>query len=406
MPDNNYTTTQIFSLSLKQVQIIESVARHNGFALAADHLNMTQSVISRAIKSAEKSLKLSIFQRGWGGAEPTALGEIIVQHCLYTLTKIQNLEFQINGNNAKNISLLPFLKWHHLQAIAAVTRHHSVSTAAQNLGLKQPAVSRTINAAAQYLGADLFTRQRRGVTPSNLAWKVATLFDELNNEFKLLPLKLTNNSNDVIGRVAVGMLPFSGQDLVAKAFGKLTKQHPALRLIAVSGAYNMLIQALRHGEIDCIMGMLRQPSPHQDLAETYIYTEQYALIARKNHPCHIPNINAKSLQNQRWIGAPYGTPVREYLESFFTSFGLTPPTQTCEIHSFTNAEQMIIESESIALLSYSPQKLAALRPELKAIDIKMPAAQNAIGLTYLAAQTTSEPVQIFQNTIIQLAKNQ
>lgn len=391
-------------LSLKQIRIIDAVARYNGFALAADHLHMTQSVISRAVKAAEQGLNVTIFQRGWGGAEPTALGEIIVQSCLFALTKIQNFETQITQHTDHKIRILPFMKWHHLQAIAAVTRHGSASGAAQSLQLKQPAISRAIMTTADYLNQTIFKRQRLGLSPTLLAWQFTSLYDELKNELDILPSKLTGQNNQLIGRIAVGMLPFSGQDLVAKAFGKLTNQHTSLRLVAVSGDYNMLIQALRHGEIDCIIGMLRQPSPHQDLTEVYIYQEQYALIARQDHPCHIPNVTANSLQNQRWIGAPHGTPVRAYLDGFFKDFGLNPPTQTCEIHSFTNAEQMIIESDSIALLSYSQQKLKNLRPELKAIDIKIPNAQNAIGFTYLSAQAISKPMRVFEKIVMQLAQ--
>lgn len=389
-------------LSLKQIRIIEAIARFKGFAMAADHLNMSQSVISRSIKTAEKNLNISIFQRGWGGAEPTNLGEIVVQHCIYALAKIADTQNIIATEIGQNIRLLPYLKWHHLQAIAAVTRFGGASSAAQNLPLKQPAISRTINAVAQHLNSQIFTRSQQGLTPTSTAWRLTALYDELQKEADILPHKLSTPTDESIGRVAIGMLPFSAQDLVAKAFGHLANQHPLIRLKAVSGDYNMLVQALRHGEIDCIIGMLRQPSPHQDLRETYIYSEQYALIAHKDHPCNQPNISAEMLQNQHWICAPYGTPVRDYMELFFKNHGLTAPTQTCEIHSFTNAEQMIVLSDSIALLSYSAQKLLDLRPELKAINIQMPHSKNTVGLTHIAAQTPTKPMQIFENFIRQL----
>lgn len=392
-------------LSLKQVSIIEAVARYNSFVLAAKHLNMTQSVISRTIKAAEKSLDISLFQRGWGGAEPTALGEVVVQHCVYILAQIQKVENNINHETSSETHLLPYLKWHHLQAIAGVTRFGGASAAAQNLGLKQPAISRAIIAASQYLNLPLFLRKQQGLAPTAIAWQLTALYDELQKQFNILPDKLNGQDDNVIGRVAVGMLPFSAQDLVAKAFGRLTVLHPSIRLVAVTGDYNMLIRALRHGEIDCIMGMLRQPSPHIDLCETFVYTEKYAIIARKNHPCHMRNISPKTLQNQQWIGGPRGTPIREYLEIFFKKFGLTPPNQTCEIHSFTNAEQMIIESDSIAILSYSANKLAALRPELKAIDIDMPHANNTIGLTHMAAHSIPKSVEIFERLVLQFAKD-
>ena len=55
--------------------------------------------------------------------------------------------------------------------------------------------------------------------------------------------------------------------------------------------------------------------------------------------------------------------VRAYFEGVFAKLGVTPPTQSCEMLSFNAAEQVIIESNSVAMLSYSPQKLRRLRPE-------------------------------------------
>ncbi|PCI85151.1 MAG: hypothetical protein COB24_14010 [Hyphomicrobiales bacterium] len=392
-------------LSLKQIRIIAAVARHRGFAVAATHLNMTQSVASRSIKAAEISLGIRLFQRGWGGAEPTALGEIVVQQSISALTKIQDVEAYIAAETGRQISIQSFLKWHHLVAIAAVTRFGGASKAAENIELKQPAISRAILAVSQYLDLPIFIRKRDGLTATPLAWQLTALYNELHKQFDILPQKLNGKTEGLVGRIAVGMLPFSGQDLVAKAFGKLTKQHPSLRLIAVSGNYAMLIQALHQGDIDCIMGMLRSPPPHDDLQEAYIYSEQYALIARKDHPCHQQTDNVTALQNQQWIGAPHGTPVREYLEMFFKNLNLTPPTQTCEIHSFTNAEQMIINSDSIAVLSYSQEKLANLHPELKSIGVKMPNAKNAIGLTFLASDIDSKPLAAFKHIIMQLTED-
>lgn len=390
-------------LSIKQIYVIEAVAKYNGFALAADHLHMTQSVISRTIKAAEKQLNLDIFQRGWSGAEPTPKGEIVVSHCHNALAEMRETETYINNILSVNIHLRGFLKWHHLQAIAAVVKFGSVTKAAKNLHQKQPAISRAIMAVSAYFRQPIFERNRQGLKPSMLALRLSNLFSSLQITLENLNLKLNDKSGGMQGRVAVGMLPFSGQDLVAKAFGKLTREHPNLRLIAVSGSYSMLMQALRQGEIDCIMGMLRQPSLHDDLVEIYVYEEQYTLVARKDHACHNQKVTATILQNFVWICAPYGSPVREYLEIFFKHYGLTPPTQTCEIHSFANAEQMIIESNSIALLSYSQQKLIDLRTELKCVDIEMPNAKNAVGLTFLASEIISDPLIAFKSIILRLA---
>lgn len=202
-----------------------------------------------------------------------------------------------------------------------------------------------------------------------------------------------------IGRLSVGMLPFSGQDLVLKTFGELTNRHPELRLIAVPGSYTMLANALRHGEIDCMIGILRDPAPFPDLTEVFLYDERFTLVARQDHPCHIRVRSMADLKNEKWIVGQHGTPIRAYFDSLFETMGATPPNQTCEIHSFGGAERLVMESSSIALLCYSDRQLAALPPELRKVEVDLPNATASIGLTVRKSGGMTEIVRTFDQLL-------
>ncbi len=386
-------------LSLKQVRAIEAVARCRGFAQAAQALNTTQPVVSRAVAAAETSLGAPLFQRGWGGAEPTARGEAVLRRCLNVQRLIAAAEEDIAALSGTRPNLGAFLSLHQLDAVAAVVRHGNASSAALELGITQPAVSRAIAAVARCCGQDLFARKPRGLDPGPPAFRLSALREALARELSDLPLAGTAQGQGLVGRLAVGMMPFSGQDLVARAFGELTKAHPDLRLAAVPGSYSMLVQALRSGEIDCIVGLLRNPAPFADLSETHLYSERFALVARSGHPCHREGLSIADLARERWIVAPHGTPVRAFFEGLFRTVGAVPPTQTCEILSFRHAEELILYSDSIALLTYSDERLAALPEGLRRLDLDLPDARTEIGLTFRTTGGSPDIVAAFEQAL-------
>ena len=386
-------------LTLKHIRAIDAVAATRGFAQAADRLATTQPAISRTVASAENLLGVPLFQRGWGGTEPTALGENVLRHCSNALKLIQSAEDDIEAESGIRPRLTIFLRSHHLNAIAAVLTFGSASAASRQLGITQPAVSRAIGAATEYSKQVLFERKRAGLEPTQQARRLKKLHDALERELTAIESLVHRPRAGLIGRLAVGMLPFSGQDLIARAFGELTKSNPDLRLIAVPGSYAMLAEALRRGELDCMVGVLRNPAPYPDLQEIHLYEERFTLVARADHPCHRKTLSIADLRDESWIVAQHGTPIRKYFETLFRSVGAVPPTQTCEIHSFTNAEKVIVNSNSIALLCYGEQQLKTLPDGLKKLDVNLPDALTAIGITYRKAEDPGEVLQCFEKLL-------
>ncbi|SPF80215.1 LysR family transcriptional regulator [Pseudoprimorskyibacter insulae] len=367
------------TLSLKQVRVLDAVARTRGIGPAAEILNTSQSVVSRTVAAAEDALGRAIFQRGWSGSDPTAFGSIVLDRCARGRAAIAQAEaaFAAEGIRA---NLAPHLKWSQLDAIAAVVRHGSTLSAATDLGVSQPAISRTLSAVNGFC-PPLFQRRRDGLEATAAARRLAELGELLRREIGTLAEMLAERPGLERGRLAVGMLPFSGQDLVARAFGRLTHSHPGLRLMAIPGSYAMLTDALMRGEIDCLMGILRRPPKIAALEERFLYHERYALVARADHPCHDAPQTMTTLRDQTWMVAQHGTPIRSYFERLYAAEGTPPPTQTCEIHSFVQAEAVVIHSESVGLLAYSRDHLAGLDARLKQVAIDLPDAEVEIGLT-------------------------
>ena len=382
-------------LSLKQVRVIDSVARCAEISRAADILNMSQSTVSRTLAAAERILGVSLFRRGWSGAEPTSEGEIVTTSCGKALQLIRNAELKIEELAQQAPRLEPYLEWRHLEAIDLVVRYGSVTLAASHLNISQPAVSRILKEVDGHARQPLFNRLRTGLAPLESARYLSRLKAQLAAELSEIPDMIENLSKEVTGRISVGILPFSDQAAIYKVFGNLSGEYSHIQLLALHGTYDMLAEAMMRGEIDCFVGVLRQPSPYKELKEITLCEERYALVADAKNKCHEWVNSIEDLVNQQWVIPARSTPPRTYFENLFADLSVTPPVQSCEILSFNAAEQVLVDTNLIALLMYSETNRKQLRPDLKIIDIDLPNAETVIGLTIVEDREISVPLQLF-----------
>lgn len=391
--------TQAFSstagtLTARHVRVIRALSDHRRLSDAAEAAAMSQPAFSRALHGAEDRLGVALFQRGWSGSEPTGLGEIVIAQCRRITADLEAVERGALGN-AGPLRLPALARWRHLRAVAAVVRHGSVSAAARALGASQPAVSQALGEIAAHVAEPLFIRRRAGMEATRQAHALAALWDRIADALADIPALLADTGTSVVGRVAVGMLPFSGQSLVLNAFGQITRDHPRIQLVAVPGGYDALMESMQRGEIDLIIGALRRPSPFPGMVEEHLYHEHFMMVARADHPVHEHRPSMAELAREQWVVAPHGTPIRAFFDRMFRAAGTIPPAQSAEMFSFSDAEQMIVASRSIAMLCYGKSGLRSLRSELKPVELTLSGGQVSIGLTRYGEDPPSEAVSVF-----------
>lgn len=389
-------------LDLRQIVAIDALARTRSFKLAAAQLNTTQPTLSRLIAAAEAALGVTLFRRGWSGTEPTPRGDVAARLCHAVVQAVEEADAALSAARPAGPPLRNTLRFVHLLTIEAVAREGSVTRAAERLGRSQPDLSRALSEFQSRYGLPLFTRTPGGMQPLPAALRLAALSAQLRHQLDRLPGALRLLERELTGRVAIGMLPFSGQDLVPKVFARLTLRYPNIRLICVPGSYNGLTEALRRHEIDRIVGILRGPACPSDLIETPLYAERFTVVARQDHPLADGVGRIADLADAHWIVAPLGTPVRSHFEALFAGSETLPPTQTCEMLSFAAAEQMLVETRSLAMLTYSDRSLARLRPDLCELRTPFPETPAPIGLTRLPGEEDDPALAAFDSGLAEV----
>lgn len=98
--------------------------------------------------------------------------------------------------------LLP--KTQHLVVFQEVIRSGSIGSAAKELGLTQPAVSKIINDIEDYFGVELVVRKNTGVTLTPAGQLLLSRSESITREMKNMVNEISGMSSEAVVEVSFG----------------------------------------------------------------------------------------------------------------------------------------------------------------------------------------------------------
>ncbi|MEI8406461.1 MULTISPECIES: LysR family transcriptional regulator [unclassified Kribbella] len=186
----------------------------------------------------------------------------------------------------------------HLNVLAAVARHGSVTEAARELHYSQPSISHHLSRLEAVTGVKLVQRVGRGIrlTPeghllANRAAEIIGRVDAATNE-------LAAQVGLQTGRVRLAANSSVLSTIVPKAIPTVTRAHPGIELNLIERHPAEALQLLRHGEIDVALIFRYANAPVEDegfrlveLCEDSIY-----LVSQR------PDDSVANHRDSAWIG--------------------------------------------------------------------------------------------------------
>ena len=142
------------------------------------------------------------------------------------------------------------MNFSQLRSFMTVAETGNVTRASELLNLVQPAVSRQLRLLEQDVGAELFERERHGMTLTEAGKALLVYARRAMLELDRARAEIGGSSGDVAGLVTVGLLP-STSDLVASALVRsLARDYPGIRTRIAMGYAGDLQRWLEAGDID------------------------------------------------------------------------------------------------------------------------------------------------------------
>lgn len=247
--------------------------------------------------------------------------------------------------------VLTRLKLKQLRLLIAVARHGSILHAARELNLSQPAATKMIKDLEADFEVRLFDRNNRGVVPTVFGASLIQHGKLVFAQIAHAAQELDDLAEGTAGRVVIGTLLAASARVLPLAIERVLADRPDLAIKVVEGTNEVLMPALRTGELDMVVGRLPTHRHRSDLDQITLYDERIVAVARRGHPMAGRSaLTHAELGGFRWILPPQETTLRRQLDQHFAAHADAAPRRVVESVSYLTNRALLLSSDMIAVL--------------------------------------------------------
>ncbi|MET3116552.1 DNA-binding transcriptional LysR family regulator [Undibacterium sp. GrIS 1.8] len=243
------------------------------------------------------------------------------------------------------------LKTRQLVLLVELGRHGSILHVAQAANLTQPAASKLLSELEYALGVQLFERLARGIAPTWYGEVMIRRAGAALAEMDAAHQEVMELLSELSGRVSIGAVMTPSTGLVPKAVTLLKSRHARLNILISVDTSKLLIQRLRAGELDLVVGRILDTESAAELNFEPLTDELHSLIVRAGHPLlNRSNLGLQDLAGEAWILPPSGSILRDRLTALFLSRGLDQPAETVETIALPVITSLLLGSDMLVAL--------------------------------------------------------
>ncbi len=374
--------------NLRHLVAFVAVVKHGSINKASESIYLSQPAITQALAKIEKELKAALFERKTDGMSLTREGELFhfrIERALDILNQTIKKNFNLDSKSATHSSSpsLFAVTTTQLRALVAVSEAHNYSAAGRNIGVSQSSLYRACKDFEDYLGTVLFEKTSLGVSPTKAAQNLSREIKLAFNEIYQGIAEIDANNNISSGSIMVGSLPLARTCILPQAINEFTETHPDFNVSVVDGQYEDLLEHLRRGEIDIIVGALRFPVPSYDVHQETLFFTSNVIIGRKDHPLTMKKqpVTVEDLYQFGWVISKKNTPGRTMFEQIFTSKKHPLPVQIIEASSQMLVGEILTGSDKLTMLPKHQVHRELTNQVFDIIDYDTEHQKRAIGIT-------------------------
>lgn len=204
-----------------------------------------------------------------------------------------------------------------------VAKSGSLTKAAQELYISQPAVSQSVKQLETQLGVALFNRTHRGMELSATGGKA--IFSQVEEALKLIESaesKLTVLKTTATGTIRIGATDSIFYHLLADKISKYNEQYPAVRLELISSTSPYTVAQLKEGKCDIAFVNLPIEDNEVKFCGTVSHLSDIFVAGKKFSSLENTVVPLKKLQEYPILMIEENTVARRALSGYLDSLGI------------------------------------------------------------------------------------
>ncbi|WP_213958754.1 MULTISPECIES: LysR substrate-binding domain-containing protein [unclassified Variovorax] len=278
------------------------------------------------------------------------------------------------------------MKLNSLRDFMAVAERGSLRAAARQLGVTQPAITRSIQELEKELGVVLFERRAKGVSLTRMGEVFLRRSKAVRCELDRARDELDQLRGQMNGHICVCLSGVAHMAMLPSAMAAFRQRFPDVQLDIIDGLLPSVEAELKDGIVDCYIGPTLEEVSSELSAEKLLDSYR-VIVGRHGHPL----ANARSLRelvDAEWVTTSVTYRAEEELAPLFASHGLPPPRLIVQARSALTFLFTVAYSDLLMLLPIQ--------------WTQTPLFSNALQPIHVAERLPSPPICIVQRNSMPL----
>jgi DNA-binding transcriptional LysR family regulator len=346
--------------NLRHLEVLREVARRGSVSAAARAVHRTQPAVTQAVVGLEATFGGRLFFRTAAGMQPTPAGSacaLRVARTLELLTDALAETARARGRDAAAVGAGPLrgITAAQLRALLQVVESGTFGRAARAHGVARATLHRAVRQLEQALGTPLFEATSHGLRPTRDAERLARRVRLAQAELEQARDEVASAVGHGGGTTVIGAMPLARSALVPAAVLQCSAARPEHTVSILDGPYDSMLDALRHGRADVLVGALRDAAP-DDVVQQHLFDDPLALVVRAGHPLALAAgagraTDVRALTGYAWIAPRPGSPLRRQYAALVAAIAAPPVAAPIECNSLVAARALLLASDRVMLLS-------------------------------------------------------
>lgn len=267
-----------------------------------------------------------------------------------------------------------------LAAFLAIAKTGSLSAAALDLAITQPALTKRLQNLEDRHAITLFDRHSRGMELTGAGRRL--LHHALRIEQEYLQAKEAIDLSKVarMSELRVGAGPLFHIRYMADAWQRMRAAFPRLGLHLEAGVNPVLLPKLRGGELDMVLGASESLDPDDPLAFIPLLKVDVGVVLRADDPLSgKPELEAGDLMDFDWVVYSENPHFKELVANFFERSGVRPPEFIFRTTSFFTGLQYVQRVRAVMTIPVQLDPVLPL-PDLVVVPTKPLISENQAGI--------------------------
>lgn len=295
------------------------------------------------------------------------------------------------------------IKFRHLQTFVEVARQRSVMKAAGLLHVSQPAVTKTIRELEEVLGVSVVERDGRGIKITRYGEvflkHAGAALTALRQGFDSVSQALSGDA----APIRIGALPTVSTRIMPKAMRLFLDEGTGARIKIVTGENAVLLEQLRVGDLDLVVGRLAASEKMTGFSFEHLYSEKVVFCVRAKHPLLSAGSVFPGLDLYPVLMPTRASIIRPFVDRFLIANGIAGLPNQIETVSDAFGRAFVRESDAVWIISEGVVAADIAEGKLAALPIDTSETKGPVGLTMRTDATPSMPLAILMQTIREVA---